>query len=240
MKKYTRFVAVGGLAVALLGASGNAAAKPLPADLIVSNVVSYVGTDGAEMLRVLIKNQGQGPAGAFNVSTTGTGGNNANYVKFFGGLAAGAQASFSYSPGLTTGCDFIRTFTVDGANQVAETNEGNNSKTFNAAYCPRPDLVIKTETINPGGGVNEYQAVYVTNVGTATASNVMVNHQSQGGQVPSDQMGPFTIAQGQTQSMAFLIGAECDYTMNFRVDQQDVVDEYNETNNSATAVDSCN
>jgi subtilase family serine protease len=240
MKKFTRIAAVAGLALGLLSTGHSASAKPFPADLVVANVVSYVGSDGAEMLRITVKNQGQGPSSWFNVGILGTGGTKLNEVKTFGGLAAGGQTSFSHSPGITTNCDYSRTISVDNTSVNAESNENNNIKTIGATYCPRPDLIIKTETVNPGGSLNEYQNVYITNVGTATAENVKVSMEGSGGQVSSSSMMVSPIEPGQTRSMSFLIGAQCDYTMKFTLDPQDTVDEYNETNNLGTAVDSCN
>jgi hypothetical protein len=84
---------------------------PGPADLVITHL-TYT--------QITVKNQGTGPAGAFNVNVTGR-----DTVRF-AGLAAGATATMSYD---SHSCDGTWSAVADSLNEVPESNESNNTKT---------------------------------------------------------------------------------------------------------------
>jgi subtilase family serine protease len=69
-----------------------------------------------------VRNQGAGPAGPFSVLVVG-------FSPFsFAGLAAGAEATRTYASGCSEGTYEAR---ADYLNQVAESNEANNTRIIN-------------------------------------------------------------------------------------------------------------
>ncbi len=76
---------------------------------------------------VTVKNQGTAAAGPF--TTTIYQGSDARASVAFAGLAAGASATMNYD-GMASPCEGTWSAVADSGNVVAESNEGNNTKTF--------------------------------------------------------------------------------------------------------------
>ncbi len=125
-------------------------APALP-DLVVDSLTYTPSTPtvGATVtFTVVVRNQGNAPAGSFVVRLQGAGPSQDRTVA---SLAAGASVTLSFSLPLSTSPETF-TATADVLNQVAEANEGNNTRqvTITAAAVPAlPDLIVESVTYTP-------------------------------------------------------------------------------------------
>lgn len=119
--------------------------RSLP-DLVVSALspdkTQYLPGD-AIVISVTVQNQGGGAASGFYVSLTST--NLAAQTKYVSSLAAGASAgvSFTYTaPQVAANTAITVTATADSTGAVAETNEGNNTRSVSFTVLALPDLIV--------------------------------------------------------------------------------------------------
>jgi hypothetical protein len=96
-------------------------APPGAPDLVVTSLTA----DG-----VTVANQGDGAAGAFTLTIRRDGVTQNTFR--IDGLAAGASTARSYT---ASSCASVYTAFADIDNEVAETNESNNTGTFSYAFC---------------------------------------------------------------------------------------------------------
>jgi hypothetical protein len=239
MNKFTRIAAVAGLALGLLGATAPAQAEDLFMPDLTLTTKQGVSSNGQEYTEIRIKNSGLGYASAFSVNAKGNGGTNFNETRKYPGLAAGEEVLFLHHTGFTTSCDWDRQITLDSAGQVAEKFEDNNKGFVDDNYCPRPDMQVTMTTVNPNGHLNEYQRITVTNKGTRDATNYYLNVTSSGGSNTGMQQTIASLAAGASISYNFYPKSGCNYAVNASVTTRGMFDDYNTSNNTATARDSC-
>ncbi len=96
---------------------------------------------------VVVRNQGNAPAGSFTVRLQGAGPSQDRTVS---SLAAGSSVTLSFSLPLSTSPETF-TATADVLNQVAESDEGNNTRqiTVSAVQPALPDLVVESVVYTP-------------------------------------------------------------------------------------------
>lgn len=108
-----------------------AAAEIHGPDLIVDSIIpsnSFPQAGESVMFKVIVKNQGDQPAGPFNVRLSAEDGGLDQTARAKQGLAAGAKLAFNQMGPLYThmgSFEWIRA-DVDSSNEVAETREDNN------------------------------------------------------------------------------------------------------------------
>lgn len=104
---------------------------------------------------ITVRNQGNAAASAFTVRLQDQGGTEQRTVS---SLAAGASTVVTFSRRLNTGADTI-SVTVDAANQVAESNENNNTTQFQVrGQTPAPPSPPPSQA--PQGTIRTDKAVY--------------------------------------------------------------------------------
>lgn len=113
----------------------DAATAALPDLLTLSYQVNYDDCPwgGSGQVTVQVKNNGQGPAGPFEVQINGS-------LTTVNGLPAGQQsaATVQFPAGPVGGVNVV----IDPTNQIAETNETNN--TYQIAFTPPPPCATPT------------------------------------------------------------------------------------------------
>ena len=151
------------------------------------------------------------------------------------GESSGVSATFS---GLQLGSSYTAVIAADGAAQVAELNESNNTGQMTVKLTEnansKPDLILPSQYWgyghNPGSpDVTLYK--YVANVGTAAADSTLV-YFSMGGIVKSSYCGPLAPGGSSRVSASFTgmtVGST--YTALIQADGGEQVSELNESNN---------
>ncbi len=149
---------------------------------------------------VVVRNQGNAPAGPFTVRLQGAGPSQDRTVS---SLAAGATTNLNFSLPLSTSPETF-TATADVLGQVAESDEGNNTRQVTiTGVVAMPDLVVDSITYSPtmptvGSTVNF--TVVVRNQGNAPAGAFTVRLQGAG---PSQDRTVSSLAAGATTNLNF-------------------------------------
>ncbi len=146
---------------------------PARPDLVVDSVTftPSAPTLGTMLtFSVVVRNQGNAAAGTFTVRLQGAGPSQDRTVA---SLAAGATTTLSFSLPLSTSPETF-TATADALNQVAESNEGNNTRqvTVTAVQPALPDLVVESVAYTPASptvGTTLTFTITVANIGGASA-----------------------------------------------------------------------
>jgi len=216
------------------------AAAPAP-DLTVTNLTwTPASPSEADAIRLTatVRNAGPIASGATSVNIT-LGGTDAGTAQV-GALAAGASATVAVDAGRRTAGSYPVAATVDPANQVAETNEGNNSFTSGSplvvGQAPGPDLQITGITPNPSSPAAGQQvtfAVQVHNRGTSTAG-ASVTRVAVGGSTLSADTAAVNAGQTVTVSVGSWTATNGGATATATADATGQVAETNENNNTAT------
>jgi len=216
------------------------AAAPAP-DLTVTNLTwTPASPSEADAIRLTatVRNAGPIASGATSVNIT-LGGTDAGTAQV-GALAAGASATVAVDAGRRTAGSYPVAATVDPANQVAETNEGNNSFTSGSplvvGQAPGPDLQITGITPNPSSPAAGQQvtfAVQVHNRGTSTAG-ASVTRVAVGGSTLSADTAAVNAGQTVTVSVGNWTATNGGATATATADATGQVAETNENNNTAT------
>ncbi|GGU39216.1 CARDB domain-containing protein [Lentzea flava] len=224
--------------VAEFGVFGSAAPAP---DLTVTNLTwtpaSPTETD-AIRLTATVRNGGTVASGATSVSFT-LGGGNAGTAQV-GGLAAGATTGVTVDTGRRGAGSYAAAATVDPANQVAETNEGNNTFTSGSPLvvgpAPGPDLQITGITPNPSSPAAGQQvtfAVQVNNRGTSQAG-ASVTRVVVGGSTLNANTPAINAGQTVTVNVGTWTATNGGATATATADATGLVAETNENNNTAS------
>lgn len=210
-------------------------------DLIVSMLTpgqpSYTTGSGASTTATII-NQSSAAAGGFYVSLNTGGSTQTSYVS---GLAAGATttASFSFTAPATAQT-LTLTATADSNNQVAESDEANNTRTTTLSIVAPafPDLIISALT--PGQpsyltGSSATATATITNQGNAPASVFYVSLTG-GGRTPGFYISGLAAGASTTASFNFTAPATAQtLTLTATADYDNRVVESDENNNVRTA-----
>ncbi len=149
---------------------------------------------------VVVRNQGTAPAGSFIVRVQGAGSPSDQSVA---SLAAGASVTRTFSLPLAASPETF-TATADLYNQVAESDETNNTRQVTVTGpVARPDLVVTSITwspTNPTVGSTVNFTVTVRNQGTASAGSFVVRLQGVG---PSQDRTVGSLAAGAQTNLSF-------------------------------------
>ncbi len=216
------------------------AAAPAP-DLTVTNLTwTPASPSEADAIRLTatVRNGGTVASGATTLKVA-LGGTDAGIAQV-AGLAPGATASVSVDAGRRGTGSYAAAATVDPANQVAETNEGNNTFTSGSPLvvgrAPGPDLTVAGVTPNPSSpavGAPVTFAVQVHNRGTSAAgasvTRVVVGATTLNASTPAVNAGQTVTVTAGTWT-ATSGGATATAT----ADATGQVAETNENNNTAT------
>jgi subtilase family serine protease len=215
-------------------------------DLIVSalsaNKTEYQ-TGDAITVTATIRNQGQSGAGGFYVSLTSPDLTTQN--KYVSSLAAGSSTtvSFSYTaPSFTSTKTVTVTATADSTGAVAESNEGNNTRSTSFTVLALPDLTVTAlsgdKSLYEAGDTVTVSAT-VKNIGPTSAAATTVR-------LTVPNIGTFSTSlsalnAGASRTVTFTFTAPTSLnpqsiTVTAYADPDNRVAESNENNNSRTAV----
>jgi len=154
------------------------------------------------MFQVTVRNQGQASAGSFVVRLQGAGPSQDRTVS---SLAAGASTTLMFSLPLSTSGETF-TATADVNNQVAESDEGNNTRQVRIAPPPpQADLVVQEITYTPqepAVGSTVTFTVTVRNQGAGPAGAFVVRLKGAG---PSQDRTVSSLAAGASTSLTFTL-----------------------------------
>jgi subtilase family serine protease len=213
-------------------------AKP---DLVVSIINFSPGNpvvDAEITLWVFVKNLGHVPSGASSVKVKVGGESNPPVIPV---PSLNPSQQFKYTKKVTfdrTG-NFIVTATADPANDVAETNEGNNVKkrTIRVRPAPKPDLVITKINFSPGSPAQHEQAkvwVFVKNLGPGASKPCYVSKTSSMNNysIWSKRLVP-ALPPGKEWRFDgyFISNMAGTYTIRAVIDRENTQEETNENNN---------
>ena len=215
-------------------------------DLIVSalsaNQTEYQ-TGDAITVTATIRNQGQSGAGGFYVSLTSPDLTTQN--KYVSSLAAGSSTtvSFSYTaPSFTSTKTVTVTATADSTGAVAESYEGNNTRSTSFTVLALPDLTVTAlsgdKSLYEAGDMVTVSAT-VKNIGPTSAAATTVR-------LTVPNIGTFStslsaLSAGASRTVTFTFTAPTSLspqsiTVTAYADPDNRVAEGNESNNSRTAV----
>ena len=208
-------------------------APALP-DLVVDSL-AYTPTNptlGTTLsFTVVVRNQGNAPAGSFTVRLQGAGPSQDRTVS---SLSAGSSVTLSFSLPFSTSPETF-TATADIFNQVAESEEGNNTRqvTISAVQPALPDLVVESVVytpINPTVGTLITFQITVKNQGGTSAGLFYIGLQGLSGtQYASvSSLGPGARA---TVTLQLALSAATE-TFTVTADATNRVAESDETNNT--------
>ncbi|MBC7099501.1 PKD domain-containing protein [Candidatus Bipolaricaulota bacterium] len=180
---------------------------------------------------VVVRNAGTAAAGAFSVRLQGPAGSQDRAVA---GLAAGASVSLSFSFVLTTSPATF-TATADIFGQVAESNEGNNTRqiTVTAVGPTLPDLVVESVTYTPTSptvGTTLTFQITVRNQGGASAGLFYVKLEGLAG-AQYASVSSLPVGSRATVSLQLPLSAATE-TFTVTADATNRVAEADETNNT--------
>ncbi|GAB4306658.1 MAG: hypothetical protein Kow0097_06360 [Candidatus Bipolaricaulota bacterium] len=171
-------------------------------DLVVTNITHTPTNPNLGQtitFTVVVRNQGTASAGSFVVRVQGVGPSQDRTVS---SLAAGSQTNLSFSLPLTTSPETF-TATADLYNQVAESDEGNNTRQVTVTAPAQADLVVTNivwTPTNPTVGSTVSFTVTVRNQGTASAGSFVVRVQGVG---PSQDRTVSSLAAGAQTNLSF-------------------------------------
>lgn len=215
-------------------------------DLIVSalsaNKTEYQ-TGDAITVTATIRNQGQSGAGGFYVSLTSPDLTTQN--KYVSSLAAGSSTtvSFSYTaPSFTSTKTVTVTATADSTGAIAESNEGNNTRSTSFTVLALPDLTVTAlsgdKSLYEAGDTITVSAT-VKNIGPTSAAATTVR-------LTVPNIGTFStslsaLSAGASRTVTFTFTAPTSLnpqsiTITAYADPDNRIAESNEGNNSCTAV----
>ncbi|MET9633716.1 CARDB domain-containing protein [Lentzea sp. NPDC006480] len=216
------------------------AAAPAP-DLTVTNLTwSPASPSEADAIRLTatVRNGGTVASGATTLNVT-LGGSSAGTAQV-GGLAPGATATVNVDAGRRGAGSYAAAATVDPANQVPETNEGNNTFTSGTplvvGQAPGPDLQITGIAPNPSSPAAGQQvtfAVSVNNRGTSSAG-ASVTRVVVGGSTLNANTSAINAGQTVTVNVGTWTATNGGATATATADANGQVAETNENNNTAT------
>jgi subtilase family serine protease len=189
-----------------------------------------------------VRNQGSVSASGFSVSLTSA--NLATQTKYVASLAAGTSVNvtFTYTaPQLTSSTAITVTATADSSGAVAETDEGNNTRSVSFTVLALPDLTVASLTGDkPAYEAGETVTISATlkNIGPTTSAATTVR-------LTVPNIGTYsknvsTLAAGASQTVRFTFTAPTaltpqNITVTATVDPENLVQESNESNNTRTA-----
>ncbi len=215
-------------------------------DLIVfalsANQTEYQAGD-AIMVTATIRNQGQSGTGGFYVSLTSP--DLATQNKYVSSLAAGSSTtvSFSYTaPSFASTKTVTVTATADSTGAVAESNEGNNTRSTSFTVLALPDLTVTAlsgdKSLYEAGDTVTVSAT-VKNIGPTSAAATTVR-------LTVPNIGTFStslsaLSAGASRTVTFTFTAPTSLspqsiTVTAYADPDNRIAESNEGNNSRTAV----
>jgi uncharacterized repeat protein (TIGR01451 family) len=161
--------------------------------------------------------------------------------KIVAGLAASAAATVSSDAWTATAGTHTVEVIVDPANAIGEISEGNNSASTDISAQRRADLALAAPTLSAvkakGGDVVTFTAA-VTNLGEATAGDVVVRFLLDGVQVGTEKrIAQLAGGAGASVSSDTWSASRADgqHTVKVVVDPANSVAESNEVNNAATS-----
>ncbi len=216
--------------------AGRLEASPQPTaqpDLVVTNI-TYTPTNptvgSTVSFTVTVRNGGTASAGSFVVRLQGVGPSQDRSVS---SLAAGSQTNLSFSLPLTTSPETF-TATADVYNQVAESDETNNTRQVTVSGpVAQPDLVVTNITYtptNPTVGSTVSFTVTLRNGGTASAGSFVVRLQGVG---PSQDRSVSSLSAGSQTNLSFSLPLTTSpETFTATADFYNQVVESDETNNT--------
>ncbi|WP_086669424.1 CARDB domain-containing protein [Lentzea kentuckyensis] len=216
------------------------AAAPAP-DLTVTNLTwTPASPSEADAIRLTatVRNGGTVASGATTLNVT-LGGTAAGTAQV-GELAPGATATVSVDAGRRAAGTYAAAATVDPANQIAETNEGNNTFTSGSplvvGQAPGPDLQITGITPNPSSPAAGQQvtfAVQVNNRGTSNAG-ASVTRVVVGGSTLTANTSAINAGQTVTVTVGSWTATNGGATATATADASGQVAETDENNNTST------
>ncbi|HEC63045.1 MAG TPA: PKD domain-containing protein, partial [Candidatus Acetothermia bacterium] len=207
-------------------------AAPKP-DLVIQNITyspSSPAVGSTVSFQVTVKNQGAAAAGAFRIRLVGAG---PAVEASLASLAAGASRTVNLSLPLSQSPETF-TATADYYNQVAESDEGNNTSQVTViGVTPLPDLVIQSVTYSPSsptvGQVLTFQ-ITVRNQGAASAGGFYVRLQDGGGH-QNASLGGLAAGASHTVALSLPLTASSE-TFTITADVFGQVSESDEGNNT--------
>ncbi|SDF78203.1 Pectate lyase superfamily protein [Lentzea fradiae] len=213
---------------------------PAP-DLTVTNLTwTPQNPSEADAIRLTatVRNGGTVASGATTLNVT-LGGTVAGTAQV-SGLAAGATTTVTVDAGRKGAGSYPASATVDPANTVAETNEGNNTfisgSPLVVGQAPGPDLQVLGITPNPSSpaaGAQVTFAVQVNNRGTS-AAGASVTRVSVGGTTLNANTSAINAGQTVTVNVGTWTATNGGATATATADATNQVAETNENNNTAT------
>jgi len=184
---------------------------------------------------ITVRNAGSAASGPFEMRLQDRNGSTQRSIS---GLGAGAELVLQFSRTLTATSDTV-TVTVDPNDQVAESNEGNNTAQFTVTGQPQPqqraDLIVDSmdfSPASPSAGTTLDWTVRVRNQGSAAAGTFRVELQSGTGGRAATVGG---LGAGASTQINFSLALGADgQTFTATADAFNQVQEADETNNKAT------
>lgn len=216
------------------------AVKALRPDLIISEISimpTNPYTTDAIVVKAVCKNNGVRTAAASHMRFK-IGGESTPPVYAIESLAPGATRQWLREVHLTVAQNYRITVTADVNNEVTESNEGNNVKTFDfTVLAPgKADLIVKSITVSPAAphvGDHVNISIKYANIGTATAVKFSTISTVGGEAPPAVPPTYHNIRPGheftENKTMTFTRAAA--YLIKARIDTNNEIEELNETNN---------
>ena len=219
--------------------AGRLAASPQPTalpDLVIQSITHTPTnpTIGSTVtFQVTVRNGGSASAGGFTVRLQGSGPSQDQSV---GSLGAGSSVTRTFTLPLSVSPETF-TATADVFNQVAESDETNNTDTRVVTALSQADLVIQSIThspTNPTIGSTVTFQVTVRNGGSASAGGFTVRLQGSG---PSQDQSVGSLGAGSSVTRTFTLPLSVSpETFTATADVFNQVAESDETNNTDTRV----
>ena len=216
--------------------AGRLAASPQPTalpDLVIQSITHTPTnpTIGSTVtFQVTVRNGGSASAGGFTVRLQGSGPSQDQSV---GSLGAGSSVTRTFTLPLSVSPETF-TATADVFNQVAESDETNNTDTRVVTALSQADLVIQSIThspTNPTIGSTVTFQVTVRNGGSASAGGFTVRLQGSG---PSQDRSVGSLAPGSQTNLTFTLPLSTSpETFTATADVFNQVSESDETNNAS-------
>lgn len=210
-------------------------------DLVVSKINYSPGqpSTGSEItLWVFIKNNGRGQAQA-SAATVRVGGETNPPLAPVPALNPGQEWRYTRKLTLTKASNYIVKATADAQGQVAESREGNNTRTTTIAVKSElPDLVISKVNYSPGQPDTNSKItvwVFVKNVGLSRAdtsvSDIDVTPKPSGGGYAAQQVPALNPGQEWRYTKKFYLDRAGSFYVTIKADRDTEVAEAKEHNN---------
>ncbi len=217
-------------------------AKSARPDLVVSKINYSPGkpTTGSEItLWVFIKNDGPGQAQA-SAARVKVGGETNPPVVQVPALNPGQEWRYTRKFTPTRATNYIVTATADAQSQVAESKEGNNTRTATIAVkSTLPDLVISKVNYSPGQPDTNSEItmwVFVKNIGLSSAeksvSDIDVTPKPSNSGYTAQQVPALNPGQEWRYSKTFFLDRADGFNVTIKADRDRDVAESNEHNNA--------